>query len=579
MASATQGAACPPCGVDAVLCCRALVISTLQDAWQQAPRLEAANEYTAPQVFSTRKPRDAIAGLSSGFKTFARSVAAGSAALVYTPIEAAKEDGGILRTLQGVCEGVATAAVLPCAGAALATVQFTRGVALTPQAVVQALCGQQWNDTERCWKPMHYSLEEEAQHLKKKKTKNGGARRSRASSRHDGEKVRVHGREYYGLLRVNPTASYVEIRRAYYRESRRCHPDKAGTDPQMVERFQQLSQAYQVLRNADLRRAYDAGGQEAVARLSATIDLGSLYAAVLSGSQWEPYVGRFALSHILSGQNENAEADAFGSLMSIFFAEDPKDSWQAEREVRCAQTLVEKLRFVEDDCITTIEGFANNVRHEAGMLAQAPFAPAVLKAIAGVYEAEAGRFLGAFNLSALTLGREFQQTQSQGHLMLQQARAIGAGTQALLALRSLLADEASPSTEPASTTGEPRATALCLEGPAVQEQLPCLALALWQFTVLDVEGTLRRVCRRVLGDTSVTFECRRLRAEALQLMAKVLREVADAHGQNGRAGSPGDDKTLLLNKISEEAALIMSSRGQDGECAAGSTCSNDGTND
>lgn len=499
-------------------------------------------------------------------------------------MEAAKENGGLLRTLQGVCEGVATAAVLPCAGAALATVQFTRGVALTPQAVVESLCGQQWNESERCWKPMDYSLEEEARHLKKKrsKPKQSVSGRSRASSSNGGEKVRVHRREYYGLLRVNPTASYEEIRRAYYRESRRCHPDKVGTDPEMIERFQQLSQAYQVLRKAELRRTYDAGGQEAVAQLSATIDLGSLYAAVLSGSQWEPYVGRFALSEILSGQAaDSAGPDAFNSLISIFFAEDPKDPWQSEREVRCAQALVEKLGLVKDDSVDASEAFANTLRHEANTLAQAPFAPAVLHAIAGVYEAEAVRFLDAFNLHSLTLGREFRRTQSQGHLMMQQARAVGAGTQALLALRSLLALESHPNNDAESTSGgEPRATALCLEGPAVQEQLPCLALALWQFTVLDVEGTLRRVCRRVLGDTSINFGCRRLRAEALQLMARVLREVADAHGQDGRAGGPGDDKTLLLNRISEEAALIMSSRGQDASCESGSasTSTEDRTN-
>jgi len=356
----------------------------------------------------------------------------------------------------------------------------------------------------------------------------------------------------------------VEIRKAYYRESKLCHPDKAGTDPNMLKRFQELSQAYQVLRSSEQREAYDAGGSDAVVRLAATVDLGALYAAVLSGPQWEPYIGRLALARILSGQEDQAGPDVLESLTSVWLS--PNESpnhWQAQREVRCAQALVERLPPAMDDD-AACEEFVLAIRYEADELAKAPFAPALMLAIADVYANEANRFLGAFNLSALTLGHELMQSQSQGRLLVQQGQAVTAGMRALLALRTLIADEGdgpAPANESSSSAPEePRATTLCLERPAVQEQLPVLAVALWRFTVLDVEGTLRRVCRRILGDVSVEVEARQHRAEALLLMASALREAAES---SGRTEAPGEDQTLLLDKITETATLMANQRAGD----------------
>lgn len=334
----------------------------------------------------------------------------------------------------------------------------------------------------------------------------------------------------------------------------------------MVERFQELSQAYQVLRSAELREAYDAGGQDAVVRLSATIDLGALYAAVLSAPQWEPFIGQLALARILSGKEEQSGTDVLDSLYSVLLAPtDSPCSWQARREVRCAQALVERLQPVVDGEEAASLEFVAAMRREADALAAAPFGPALLLAIADVYTNEATRFLGAFNMQLLTLGRELMQTHSQGRLLVLQAQAVAAGTRALFALRSLIADEGSPGVPAdASEQEEPRATTLCLERPAVQEQLPLLAMALWRLTVLDVEGTLRRVCRRVLGDVSIEVEARQRRAEALLLMAGTLREAAAAHGQTE---APGEDQAVLLDKVGE-VATQMANGGVRGKTAS-----------
>ena len=49
---------------------------------------------------------------------------------------------------------------------------------------------------------------------------------------------------------------------------------------------------------------------------------------------------------------------------------------------------------------------------------------------------------------------------------------------------------------------------------------------LWNYTVVDVEGTLRSVCLKVLKDASVPFDERVKRAEGLLVMAEVFQSSA-----------------------------------------------------
>lgn len=563
-----QIAECPPCGADSLLCCRAIVLDSFEQAFAAPTYRRAAwPDDAASQIFSTRPPRDAIAGTASGLKTFGRSLLSGTAALICGPIEAARSENGL--TLRGLCEGAAAAALLPCAGAAVGAAQCARGIAVTPIALLEAMRGKEWNSEERSWQTRAYSLPEEADQLEERRRssgddaqqRNGNHAQQQSSSSHATKKeksidtvVRCSSREYYCLLNVLPTASDAEIRRAYYRESRLYHPDKAGTDPRMIERFHQLSQAYQVLRCSDLRRAYDDGGAQAVARKNATVDLGSLYAAVLNGRQWEPFIGRLALSRILSSQRDDStDPNIVDALAALWYAGDrAPDGWQAGREVRLAVALVERLQtaVAGDE-----EAFASSISEEALRLSRAQFAPVFLHTIAAVYASEASRFLGA--LRAMGLPSELAQARSRGRLMAQQARAAAAGTRAVLALRRLIADE-ERSNPTSSEEAESQATTLCLERPAVREQLPLLAHALWHFTVLDIEGTLRRVCRRVLRDSSVSVTARVQRAEALELMAHILQEVAEncCKCKPAAAGVPGDDEDILRSCVTEAATRM-----------------------
>src|SRR6185312_5294010 len=63
-------------------------------------------------------------------------------------------------------------------------------------------------------------------------------------------------RDYYDVLGVSPDAGAAEIKRAYRQLARRYHPDISGDERGGA--FLEVSRAYQVLRDPDRRRSYDA---------------------------------------------------------------------------------------------------------------------------------------------------------------------------------------------------------------------------------------------------------------------------------------------------------------------------------
>jgi curved DNA-binding protein len=65
--------------------------------------------------------------------------------------------------------------------------------------------------------------------------------------------------DYYEALEVPRDASQDEIRQAYRRLARRNHPD-VNKEPGAEDRFKQISEAYQVLRDPDKRERYDRFG-------------------------------------------------------------------------------------------------------------------------------------------------------------------------------------------------------------------------------------------------------------------------------------------------------------------------------
>ena len=63
-------------------------------------------------------------------------------------------------------------------------------------------------------------------------------------------------KDYYGIMGVKREASQEEIKRAYRRLARKYHPD-VSKEADAEERFKELGEAYEVLKDPDKRAAYD----------------------------------------------------------------------------------------------------------------------------------------------------------------------------------------------------------------------------------------------------------------------------------------------------------------------------------
>ena len=68
-------------------------------------------------------------------------------------------------------------------------------------------------------------------------------------------------RDYYEVLGVSKTVSSDEIKKAYRKLAIKYHPDKEGGSE---EKFKEINEAYEVLKDSDKRSRYDQFGHAGV---------------------------------------------------------------------------------------------------------------------------------------------------------------------------------------------------------------------------------------------------------------------------------------------------------------------------
>ncbi len=67
--------------------------------------------------------------------------------------------------------------------------------------------------------------------------------------------------DYYQILGVSRAADESEIKKAYRKLARKYHPD-VNQDAGAEDKFKQVNEAYEVLKDADKRQAYDRFGAD-----------------------------------------------------------------------------------------------------------------------------------------------------------------------------------------------------------------------------------------------------------------------------------------------------------------------------
>jgi len=475
------------------------------------------------ELLSIRKPKHVGEGLKSAAGLVAGGVVGGVAGLVVLPVKGAKEKG-VRGFAGGLAQGLVGAVALPTMGAIGGAVQLTRGAVQTPFSAHAAMSGKQWDKEKGVW--IKYSLPDEeaevavaeAEFAAKLAEKRAERKKRRAAS------SGVEDTSFYDLLGVSPDATSSEIKRAYLGTARRLHPDKNPNDPEAKDKFQKLGEAYQVLSNDDARAKYDAKGLEGL-QDTAMMDSSTMYAMLFGSEQFEDLIGELQIAAMM----QNVEAGEQGDVSLKHMSHK-----QRAREVAAAAKLAARLQpYV--DCQVSLTDFESEVSAQAKVLAETPFGELLTHTIGAIYVYKASQAL------RLNLGDRFKQ---KGHTFNANAKALKAMVKMYKVSR-----EAQGLKEEEQAQAMQASMATFLEGA-------------WYVSVIDVETTLRHVCKKVLTDTALGKEARKKRAKALQRMGELFLDAASANGKDG-AGKAKSIRERLQDMLPAAAAADGPAAGDD----------------
>ncbi|GFN13793.1 DnaJ domain protein [Aspergillus tubingensis] len=100
---------------------------------------------------------------------------------------------------------------------------------------------------------------------------------------------------YYDALGVPPTATELEIKKAYRKLAIIHHPDKNPGDETAHARFQEIGEAYQVLSDEELRKRYDKFGKEDAVPGGGFEDPSEFFGMIFGGNAFVDLIGEISL--------------------------------------------------------------------------------------------------------------------------------------------------------------------------------------------------------------------------------------------------------------------------------------------
>lgn len=128
--------------------------------------------------------------------------------------------------------------------------------------------------------------------------------------------------EYYDLLDVPVDVNDTDLKKAYRKQAMKYHPDK-NSSLDAEEKFKDISKAYQVLSDANLRAVYDKNGKTMVDKESTELDdAAGFFANVFGGERFRDYIGEISLMKEMTSvaqtvmtDEERAELEKEGSVL------------------------------------------------------------------------------------------------------------------------------------------------------------------------------------------------------------------------------------------------------------------------
>ncbi|KAJ1612345.1 DNAJ domain-containing protein [Cryptosporidium canis] len=520
-------------------------------------------------LFSTRRPRDAMAGFSSGMKTVGKGVAAGVATLVAAPVVGAATEG-VAGFFKGMGAGLVAAVALPVTAVGVAGYQMARGVANTPEAISESNKGRKWDKKNRQWIEYYYSLDDDVKQLNEKVAKSSQKNNDESDDYVKRESTgaplkHVADTTYYDLLSVSPNASADEIRRQYYRKAKQYHPDKNPDDADAKEKFQKLGEAYQILADPERRKRYDEYG------IGATYDMpvidSSLIFTILFGSDsLEKYVGKLKMVSLVEIATNNGSQNGFNGSNEM---EQTIDNEQSKRTILLAVEMRKKIAPVlnefDAENSTPIETseilnqWREEISQEAKSLCNNSFCDAMVEAIGWSYENYGSQYLGKID-TFLGIGGKYAKFQAKTRNVASTWKMASTAIKTAMAAQSLQSsmkkkqssgdgDERQDETNGDQSPEDSEKTQKQFE-----ETLPLILDTMLQITIMDIEDTIRTVAKKLVKDMGVDLKVRKQRALALIELGSIFQSVANTSNQQREESGDRPDARRKVEEAFIKAA-------------------------
>ncbi|KAJ3017311.1 hypothetical protein HKX48_003625 [Thoreauomyces humboldtii] len=427
---------------------------------------------------------------------------------------------------------------------------------------------------------------------------------------------------FYELLDVAATATAPQIKKAYYLKAMKCHPDKNPDDPTAEEKFKDISQAYQVLSDPQRRSHYNQHGPAVNGTEAPFIDPEDFFKQQFGGDKFLDIIGEISIAKDFAEAMSGAASE--GASANKELTAEERGDIRNRRVQKLVDILTHKLALfveslpaeplqhpsatdesglltpLEHERIATdaLEAFRAVMALEAETLKTESYGVELLHAVGYTYQLKASywlgkmdaedgpvlkrawgfgsRFAGAFREKAHIIGEtvgtlrtamDLQSSFSKLQELEKKKEDKKNGTvDAAAAAAAALADGSASPPVPGEPVGPVKTEEeLAAEENELRTKLEHEAAtkgleALWRGCKLEVEGVLREVCDRVLGDyyteplpqssPDTPFPTpkptRRRRAEALRVLgdvyAAVLPDPDAAAAAAAASGAPGAER-------------------------------------
>ena len=355
-------------------------------------------------------------------------------------------------------------------------------------SAIQKAQGKRWDAKNRAW--VIDDLEEDAGTMKdipeddddilKVAEEAAGAAADPSASIAAVEAGKVKETEYYDALGVPPDADEKKIKRAYYVNARKWHPDRNESD-EAKAKFQVIGEAYQVLSDEKLRAAYDKGGKEALSgdktEISPeSVDPSLVFTMLFGSDAFEPYIGRLqVVTQTMAGDPKETKIDA-AKMAEL----------ERRRVVRLALKLRDRIQKWVDG---REEGAKAEWQAEAEKLVELRYGEEILNAVGAGYRLSVAQAVGSFSE-----GLEAKMSEHEATMKAAQGAMKGA--------QKMQAD-----------------------GGVGEDALPSYIEMMWNVTVIDITSTIREAVFKVVLDKSVDHDIRSKRAAAVKALGEIFEST------------------------------------------------------